>query len=200
MDRILSTHYKAIRDEAVSRLLARDRLLVLYLAAVGTLFGIAFGKDGTKGIVVIVPFIAFGIALMLRDHELVLLRLGRWIRSEYEPYVQHYVKGELKQDTAVAVQKLRLPLWDTSPILKEYGETEIGPRYMGYALLLGLPSVIGVIWFAQSAGIGSPPLELSVAVLALVATFFTLYFVWASYRDRKASSARQVSEPSDGQN
>lgn len=81
MDRILSTHYKAIRDEAVARLLARDSLLVLYLAAVGTLFGIAFGEQGTKGIVVIVPFIALGIALMLRDHELVLLRLGQWIRG-----------------------------------------------------------------------------------------------------------------------
>jgi hypothetical protein len=170
---------------------------VLYLAAVGTLFGIAFGRDGTKGIVVIVPFIAFGIALMLRDHELVLLRLGRWIRWEYEPYVQHYVTGELKQGTADAVKGVRLPLWDTSPVLREYGETEIGPRYLGYALLLGLPSVIGVIWFAQSAGIASPPLEFSIAILALVATLFTLYFVWASYRDRKASSAGQVSGPAN---
>lgn len=197
MDRILSTHYKAIRDEAVSRLLARDSLLVLYLAAVGTLFGIAFANDGTKGIVVIVPFIAFGIALMLRDHELVLLRHGRWIRSEYEPYVRHYVKGELKEDTANAVRGLRLPLWDTSPVLREYGETDIGPRYVGYALLLALPSVIGVIWFVQSAGALSPRLESSVAILALLAIFFTLYFVWASYRDRRASSAKQVSNAND---
>ncbi len=204
MDTLLTKHYEVVRQEAVARLLARDRLLVLYLGAVGALFGIAFGKEATREIVVIVPFIALGVSLMLRDHELVLLRLGQWIRDEYEAYIREYVKGELKQEAAAAVAKLRFPIWDTSPVLREYGEREIGPRYAGYALLFGLSSITGVIWFAVSAGISVPPLSSCLAISAFVAkilvvisafgvTIFTQYLVWISFRDRRRSSGRQVS-------
>lgn len=135
MTDMLLAHYKTVRGEVLTRMNMRQTVLVLYLGSVGTVLGLAL--DGHLEAGIIIPLISFGVAWIIRDHELGLTCLGMWLREEYQRYLE-------TQDDFV-----RIPQWDASIMRTKYSKLLIS-RFIGYGALLAIADLTGlyIAWFA----------------------------------------------------
>ena len=107
---------------------------MVFLAAVGTLFGIAFGTSAKPEILLVVPYLTLGAAVVISQHHEVIGSLGSFLHNELHPFL------ETIDEVA--------PEWDTSQALKEYLTTSIRMRTLGHGILLVVPSLaaLGLNW------------------------------------------------------
>jgi hypothetical protein len=74
--RLALEYYKALRTEIVSRFEMRDKVILGYLAAIGTLLTLGFSKLDSSGnenllssLLVVVPFLSLGALSMVAQHQ-----------------------------------------------------------------------------------------------------------------------------------
>jgi hypothetical protein len=132
LDTLLVTHYQTIRDEILARMEMRQTALTVYLGFVGTIFGLAIVETPYRNVSILVPFMTFGIFWIIRDHELAIAHLGRWIRDAYVPYLH---KAGLDP---------HLPRWEDSEARRAYGEKILFSRYVTYLFVFVGSSVAGI--------------------------------------------------------
>ncbi len=120
-------HHLTARSELIQRIQLRDHVLVLFLVAVGTLFGIAFGTSAKPEILLVVPYLTLGAAVVISQHQEIIGSLGSFLHNELHPFL------ETIDEVA--------PEWDTSQSLKEYLTTAIWMRTLGHSILLVVPSL-----------------------------------------------------------
>lgn len=77
--------YEAARSELVARLKLRDQVLLIYLAVVGTIFGIALANMERVEILLIIPFISLGCTILVSQHNLVIGTLIEFIGNQIKP-------------------------------------------------------------------------------------------------------------------
>jgi len=129
---LLVTHYQTIRDEILARMEMRQTALTVYLGFVGTILGISILETPYSNVSILVPFMSFGVFWIIRDHELAIAHLGRWIRDEYVPYLK---KAGLDP---------HLPRWEDSEARKAYGEKILFSRYVTYLFVFVGSSAAGI--------------------------------------------------------
>lgn len=132
MHEILIKHYETVRQEILERIRLRQTVLVLYLGFVGTVLGFAFSPDKNK-IGIVIPFVSFGVAWIIRDHELLLGYLGQWLKTTYDNYLRSNPEFE------------KYPQWDSSPLIENYAKSVLSARFIGYICLLLILSIVGLV-------------------------------------------------------
>ena len=63
--------YDAARQEILLRMRLRDQALLVYLALVGTIFGVSLSNqdEGGEYILMTIPYIALGVAIIVSQHN-----------------------------------------------------------------------------------------------------------------------------------
>jgi hypothetical protein len=79
--------YDAARNEILTRMQLRDRALLTYLAIVGALLGVALVKSDNEGILFVVPYIAFASAILVSQHDVMMIQLGEFCCHELGPFL-----------------------------------------------------------------------------------------------------------------
>ena len=130
-------HEQMARAELIQRIVLRDNALVLYLGSVGAILGfIGGGKIGLE-ILLVIPFLAFGVTTIIEQHNVMIGLLG------------HYLHVEL--DSEYKKIKEFVPQWNGSDSFKQ----RIGKypwllqRKVAHSLLIVTPSVLGLILNTQ---------------------------------------------------
>ncbi len=65
-------YYETASSHFVSRFQMRDNVLLLYLAAVGAIFGVAFGSKNNFEVLLTIPYIALGCSYLIAHHNVML--------------------------------------------------------------------------------------------------------------------------------
>ncbi len=162
---ILVKHYDSVRKEIVERIRLRQAVIVLYVGFVGMVLGLAV--KGSQEIGIVIPLVSLGVAFIIRDHELALEAIRKFLKEEYGEFL----------NTTEGLKKL--PQWDSSAALMWYGK-QWGFRFLGYILLVIVSSIAGL---RISYGVIDPLLT---GLGVLSALFATIVFV-ATYIEREAS-------------
>jgi hypothetical protein len=142
----------------------RQTALTVYLGFVGTVLGISITETPYSHLSILVPFMTFGVFWIIRDHELAIAHLGRWIRDEYVPYLK---TAGIDPD---------FPRWEDSEMRKAYGEKILFSRYVTYLLVFVGSSVAGITIAVMDskAEVHWAWIVSSVVVTALTALFSVL--------------------------
>ena len=124
--------YQSARAELIARIGHRDSILVFYLGAVGALLGVALSTKADQEILLAIPYLAFGAAVLVSQHNDVIGALGSFCRTELHSFLE-------AQDPAEAA-----PEWERSAARRESYRSSIWHRSLGHLVLLLAPSFIGL--------------------------------------------------------
>lgn len=132
-DEAAGRYYDSARSELIERIGLRDNALILYLGAVGAIFGVVYGSERQPLIVLLlIPFLALGAAFIISQHHEVIGALGRYLGRELE----EHLRGDSRNPP---------PQWDTSDTLREHFEKAMRLRLWSHLLLLLVPSAVALL-------------------------------------------------------
>jgi len=120
-------YYNSASSHFVSRFKMRDNILLLYLAAVGAIYGVAFGEPNEFTVLLIIPFLALGSSLLIVHHNVMLGALLT--------YLKHTSKSK--------TSKIRS--FENSKFLFKRFSLALGLRTLGQLIILFLPSIMALI-------------------------------------------------------
>lgn len=120
-------YHSTARAELTQRIGLRDNVLMAFLGGTGALFSIAFGTSAKPEILLVVPYLTLGAAVIISQHHEVIGALGDFLRIELHPFLTK-LEGEV-------------PEWDSSKALTAYHSQAIWMRTVGHSVLLIVPSV-----------------------------------------------------------
>ena|GEM_PF-2235543 len=124
-------HYESARMELIERIQLRDNVLLLYLGAVGTIFGVSIGTTARLEILLVIPYLALGASTIVSQHHAMIGSLGDFLAHEIEPFLREI--GEYA------------PQWDTSEALKASSNmSTLMGRTLGHLLLIIIPPIAGL--------------------------------------------------------
>jgi hypothetical protein len=170
MSEVTIAHYQAVREEILARMNMRQTALTLYLGFVGVIFGLAAAENPRRDVTIVVPFIAFGVLWVIRDHELGLALLGLWLREDY----QKHLDGNPQLQGS--------PQWDTSLVRPKYIKHVLVSRFIGYAAVFFGPSVVSLV-------VSWTSVILLVDVVSTVFTVGILILICLTFAKRRAIEA-----------
>ena len=124
---IARTAYESARSELVSRLQLRDNVLLVYVGSVGALLGVALGTSVNPEILITIPYIAIGVAVLLAQHHSAIGAL------------LHFCTGELSDFLEKLEPSENAPQWDNSVIANRYAAASMLKRTLGHFIILLLP-------------------------------------------------------------
>lgn len=75
-----SVRYQVAWNEITARVVERDRISVGYIVVSASLLGVAFSREDLRALAVMIPYVAFAVALVLSSHEYVMLLLTNYLR------------------------------------------------------------------------------------------------------------------------
>jgi len=128
-------HHLTARDEILLRIRLRDYVIMLYLSAIGTIFGFAISIDGINDILFIIPFLSLGASLLISQHQELIGTIGQYIVTELHPY---FIK--IEEDA---------PQWDMSVSLINNLSNAIWERTISHCVLIIVPSTISLVITSQ---------------------------------------------------
>lgn len=182
---LLIAFYTSGRAELISRIGHRDNALLLFMAAVTALFGLAFGDVGRPTLLLAVAPLGLGASLILAQHNDVIGALGQYCGVEVAEQASKLLNGDVPDS------------WDTSASLLRTGPRKLRSaaqqkgqgisrfftdRLYASLLLIVTPGVAG-------AAIGIISLRswwvrLVTAVGDGTVITWTIFLLWNSYKER----------------
>jgi hypothetical protein len=124
-------NYEKAKDESILRVQIRDQVLLAFLAATGTLFGIALGSANAYEVLLIMPYLALGASIIVSQHNSMIGAIGSFIAEETTTFLK-----EREEEEA--------PLWENSAALADYSSNMILSRSFGHFILLISPAIAGL--------------------------------------------------------
>lgn len=121
------TFYESARAELIARIGHRDNVLVVYLGAVGAIYGLVLGIDDRISILLVIPYLALGAALILSQHHAVIGQIGLYLAQELQPFFES--EGHPGP-----------PQWETSDSLRESRPQVMRQLFFGQMLLVVVPA------------------------------------------------------------
>lgn len=125
--------YEGARWEITTRIKLREQILLIYLGAVGTIFGVAFGVTAQYEILFVIPFVSVGSAILLSQHDSAIGVLVYFCTHELNEFLAHL---EPPED---CVQ------WDNSKTLSRFGSRSLFLRTSAHIIILIVPCVMSLI-------------------------------------------------------
>lgn len=144
--------YNAARAESIERMQQRYHTLVFYLTFVGAIFSVAYGRENPREeILLIVPFIGFGIAIFVTQHHIMMIKLGSFCTNELTPFLKEYYA--------------EAPHWDDSNTFRGCAYESARLRFGGHLLVVVAPSVLAL--FSWVLGIVNKMAACKVAITVI---------------------------------
>lgn len=154
--------YDSARAEIIERIGHRDNVLILYLGAIGAIYSVYLGTDASLDLLLAIPFLAVGAAVIVSQHHAVIGQIGNYLSTELHPYFM-----SLDGDTCP-------PQWDTSKSCDSYHKKALNQRFCGHILLVVVPAVPGLLFTRAHA---LHPLS-PVGVLWWIGAVFIVLAAW----------------------
>jgi hypothetical protein len=104
----MRTNYESARNELVQRIQLREQVLLFFVAGVATIYSVALGAGNKLEILLAVPYLSFGTAVILSQHNSVIGALGHFCADEIGPFLKKLEPAEYA------------PLWESSASLHRY--------------------------------------------------------------------------------
>ena len=178
----LLAEYNSLRAEIAAHQATRSRYLGLALTATGAVGTFALGKDGNREILLVLPLVLSGLAIVYLKHTIDIENLGRYLREELWPVIRdaipHY-PAKPTTDTPEPSAKSLLA-WDdwiqqhraALGRLTPYGSLGLLPPL----LIFSTPSLGGLLLAIPPARAGGWWLAWALDIITLViAAFLTLW-------------------------
>jgi len=133
---LMKTFYDSARTELIERIQLRDNALLLYLGAMGALFGATLSALIASEVLLVSPFIALGAAIIICQHNAVIGALASYCATEIQAYLDEIMPNEGPTQ------------WENSASLKEYHQRSTDLRSIGHAILIVIPAIaaLAVNW------------------------------------------------------
>ena len=126
------TNYVVARTELVERIRLREQVLLVYLAVIGTIFGIALENFEKNTILLIIPFIAFGCSILVSQHNSVIGTLLHFCSHEIKPFLESIDEYA--------------PQFGVSMAFKEHSKRSNYLRSFGHAIIIIIPCFVALIY------------------------------------------------------
>jgi len=160
-------NYSAVRAEIVQRMQLRDYVLLVFLGFTGAIFSVAFGSSNRIAVLLALPYLSLGAAILVSQHNMMAAILGEFLSRELQ--------------TALAEEKA--PHWDNSSTFHAFAKTAADFRFIGHILIIFVPCIValGVNWRAAFyASFPDNPMWWFGALCLLMAGFV----IWYSHNKR----------------
>lgn len=122
--------YECASQHFISRYQMRDNIVIVFLAAIGAIFGVAFGGENMFKVLLAIPFISLGCSLLIVHHNVMLGALLKYLSKEIVP--------EFKCNDK------QIPLFENSNSLKTQFKSALLLRTWSQLLILFLPSIFAL--------------------------------------------------------
>jgi hypothetical protein len=170
-DTALAFHDSA-RQEIIMRIRLRDNVLLFYLAVVGAIFGVALGTTVKLEVLLTIPFIAVGSAIMVAQHHEVIGALGYFISHE----LYHHLCSLTPSEST--------PQWDRSEAFRDHIKRAILYRVWGQSIMLSIPCIASLGCNYRHA-IASPFPYGPLWWFATLCTAIIFYIIYSAHKWRK---------------
>jgi hypothetical protein len=127
------TNYESARNELVQRIQLREQVLLFFVGGVATIYSVALGAENKLEILLAVPYLAFGTAVILSQHNAVIGALGHFCVHEIGPFLKKLEPSE------------HAPLWESSASLHQYSSKALGMRTLAHIVLIVTPALLGLL-------------------------------------------------------
>lgn len=121
------SHHESARQEQILRIQLRDNILIAFLGAVGTVFGIALTTGAKPELLLIVPYLALGATVLVVHHHGAIRSIAYFLSEELEPFL-----CEIDEDA---------PQWENSRALNKFLARSLFLRTTAHYLLIIAPSI-----------------------------------------------------------
>ena len=163
------TNYDSARQEILERLQLRDNVLLIYLGAIGTIFGIALGTSVNAEILLIIPFLALGASVIVSQHNAQIGIIIYFIVYDLEPFFKKI--GE------------NAPLLDSSESIRKFSIQGIWMRSFGHFLVIIIPPIASLGINYQYSFIAQFP-EIVLWWFGALSTLLSIYFILETHHRR----------------
>ncbi len=127
------TNYESARNELVQRIQLREQVLLFFVGGVATIYSVALGAASKLEILLAVPYLSFGTAVILSQHNAVIGALGHFCADEIGPFLKKLEPAEYA------------PLWESSASLHRYSSKVLGMRTLAHLVLIITPAALGLL-------------------------------------------------------
>ena len=108
-------NYESARNELVQRIQLREQILLFFVGGVATIYSVALGAENKLEILLAIPYISFGTAVIISQHNSVIGALGHFCAHELWPFLKKVgafricaAVGELGIAASIFLQSARL--------------------------------------------------------------------------------------------
>lgn len=135
------SNYESAHAELISHFQLRDSVLLTYITATGTIFGISLGTSAKSEILLAIPYFSLGCSILVSQHNLLIGSLLDFMTEEIAPFLQHIKSNECA------------PFYVTSKSYKRNAMRALRLRFLGHSILMLLPCLIALSFnFKYSIG------------------------------------------------
>ncbi len=125
-------NYESARNELVQRIQLREQILLFFVGGVATIYSVALGAENKLEILLAIPYLSFGTAVIISQHNSVIGALGHFCAHEIEPFLKKLEPSEYA------------PLWESSASLHRHSAKTLGMRTLAHVVLIITPAALGL--------------------------------------------------------
>jgi hypothetical protein len=126
-------NYESARNELVQRIQLREQILLFFVGGVATIYSVALGAENKLEILLAIPYLSFGTAVIISQHNSVIGALGHFCAREIGPFLRKLEPAEYA------------PLWESSASLHRYSAKALGMRTLAHIVLIVTPAALGLV-------------------------------------------------------
>lgn len=132
-------NYESARNELVQRIQLREQILLFFVGGVATIYSVALGAENKLEILLAIPYLSFGTAVIISQHNSVIGALGHFCAREIGPFLKKLEPAEYA------------PLWESSASLYRHSAKALGMRTLAHVVLIITPAALGLLMNWQYA-------------------------------------------------
>lgn len=126
--------YGIAHSEVDNRVRQRDNILLVFLAASGTIFGVSLGTAKANEMLLIIPILALGCSILVAHHSLIIGMLFE------------YCYFELSQFLSTNKGNSGPPIIERSAAWAQSREATIRLRSVGHSIIFASPCVVAILF------------------------------------------------------
>lgn len=101
------SNYAAVRAEILQRMQLRDYVLLVFLGFTGAIFSVALGAANHIEVLLAIPFLSLGAAILVSQHNLMAAVLGDFLSTELQVALDSENEGAPQWDKSLYFQERR---------------------------------------------------------------------------------------------
>lgn len=170
------TTYTAARAEIIQRMQLRDYVLLVFLGFTSAIFGVALGVPDHIEVLLSIPFLTLGAAILISQHNFMAAVLGEFLSTELKDEF-----GSLGESA---------PQWDDSDTFKGYAFCAARFRFWGHIFIIFIPSFVAlcatwrIAYYTLSTSLPDGHMLWTIWFLGFLCLIGAVVVIWLSHQWR----------------